>query len=96
MDIRVADTTSGVVSFTRSVEARAKSKGVSVGVYRGGFSGALAKEKNTPAGKAIRAMVIEVSDYLECAMVTKGSCMAEFDAKEKRRRDSAKDAIDLD
>jgi curli biogenesis system outer membrane secretion channel CsgG len=96
VDIRVVDTTSGVVSFTRSVEARAKSKGVSVGVYRGGFSGNLAKEKNTPAGKAIRAMVIEVSDYLECAMVTKGSCMDEFDAKERKRREGAKDAIDLD
>jgi curli biogenesis system outer membrane secretion channel CsgG len=96
VDIRVVDTTTGVVSFTRTVEARATSKGVSVGVYRGGFGGNLAKEKNTPAGKAIRAMVIETSDYLECAMVTQGSCMAEFDAKEKRRRDSAKDAVKLD
>lgn len=96
VDIRVVDTTSGIVSFTRSVEARTKAKGISVGVYRGGFSGNLAKEKNTPAGKAIRAMVIEVSDYLECAMVTKGSCMDEFDAKERKRREGAKDAIDLD
>jgi len=96
VDFRVVDTTSGVVAFTRTVEARAKSKGVSVGVYKGGFAGNLAKEKNTPAGKAIRAMVIEASDFFECAMVTKGSCMGEFDAKEKKRRDSAKDTISLD
>lgn len=96
VDIRVVDTTSGVVSFTRTVEARSSAKGFNVGLYRGGFGGNLAREKKTPAGKAIRAMVIETSDYLECAMVTKGSCLDEFAAKEKRRRDSAKDAIKID
>jgi curli biogenesis system outer membrane secretion channel CsgG len=96
VDIRVVDTTTGVVAFTRTVEGRSTSKGISLGLSRGGFGGNLASEKKTPAGKAIRAMVIETSDYLECAMVTKGSCMDEFDAKERRRRDSAKDAIKLD
>lgn len=96
VDIRVVDSTTGVVAFTRTVEARSSSKGFNVGLYRGGFGGNLAKEKKTPAGKAIRAMVIETADYLECAMVTKGSCMAEFDAKERRRRESAKDAIKID
>ncbi|MDH3402987.1 MAG: CsgG/HfaB family protein [Acidobacteriota bacterium] len=96
VDIRVVDATTGVVAFTRTVEARSEAKGFDVGVYRGGFGGNLAKEKETPAGKAIRAMVIEASDYLECAMVTQGSCMAEFDAKERRRRDGAKDAVKLD
>ena len=96
VDIRVVDTTTGEVAFVRSVEARAGGRGFNIGLSRGGFSGALADEKDTPVGKAIRAMVIEVSDYLECAMVDKGSCMAEFDAKEKKRRASAKDAIKLD
>ena len=32
---------------------KAKAKGINVGVYRGGFGGSLAKEKNTPAGKAM-------------------------------------------
>jgi len=96
VDIRVVDTTTGVVSFTRTVEARSQAKGIKLGLSRGGFSGNLNKEKNTPAGKAIRAMVIETTDYLECAMITKGSCMAEYEAKERRRRDSAKDAIKID
>ncbi len=96
VDIRVVDTTTGVVAFTRTVEGRSTSKGMSLGLSRGGFGGNLASEKKTPAGKAIRAMVIETSDYLECAMVIKGSCMAEFDAKERSRRDSAKDAVKFD
>ena len=96
VDIRVVNSTTGTVDFVRTVEARAKSKGVSLGAYRGGFSGSLAKEEKTPTGKAIRAMVIEVSDYLECVMVKKDSCVAEFDAKEQRRRDSSKKGISLD
>jgi curli biogenesis system outer membrane secretion channel CsgG len=96
VDIRVVDTTTGVVSFTRSIEGRSESKGIAVGLSRGGFSGDLAKEQNTPAGKAIRAMVIEASDYLKCAMVDKGSCMDEFAAKEQKRRDSSKGAVKLD
>jgi curli biogenesis system outer membrane secretion channel CsgG len=96
VDIRVVDSTTGRVAFTRTVEARSEAKGIAVGVYRGGFGGNLEKEQNTPAGKAIRAMVIETAEYLECAMVTQGSCMAEYDAKEQKRRDSAKDAIKID
>ncbi len=96
VDLRVVNTTKGTVDFVRSVEARAKSKGISVGAYRGGWSGSLAQHQKTPVGKAIRAMVIEASDYLECAMVRQDSCLAEFDAKEQRRRESSKKAIKLD
>lgn len=96
VDIRVVDTTTGIVAFTRTVEARSTAKGMSLGLSRGGFGGNLASEQKTPAGKAIRAMVIETAEYLECAMVIKDSCLAEYDAKERRRRDSAKDAIKLD
>jgi curli biogenesis system outer membrane secretion channel CsgG len=96
VDIRVVNTTTGVVEFTRTVEGRSESKGVSLGLYKGGFGGNLEKEQNTPAGKAIRALVVEASDYLQCAMVTKGSCMDEFDAKERKRREGLKNTVKLD
>ncbi|MFP5245646.1 MAG: CsgG/HfaB family protein, partial [Thermoanaerobaculia bacterium] len=96
VDLRVVDTTTGEISFTRTIEARASSGGLSVGVYRGGFGGNLSKYENTPTGKAIRAMVMEISEYLACAMVDQGDCMDEYDAKEKSRRDKTKKAIKLD
>ena len=96
VDLRVVNSTKGTVDFVRSVEARVKSKGVSVGAYRGGWGGNLAHHQKTPTGKAIRAMVIEASDYLVCAMVKQDSCMAEFDAKEAKRRESSKKGIKLD
>lgn len=96
VDLRVVDTTSGEVEFTRTVEARSGGYGLNLGLYRGGFSGNLNKHQNTPVGKAIRAMVMEISEYLGCVMVDKGGCEQEYAAKEKSRREKTKKAIKLD
>ena len=96
VDLRVVDSTSGEIAYTRTVEARTGGKGFSVGVFRSGFAGNLGREKKTPAGKAIRAVLAEITDYLDCAMVRQDSCMAEFDAKEAKRRESLKGSIKLD
>jgi len=96
VDLRVIDTTTGEIEFTRSVEARASSGGLAVGVYRGGFGGNLSKYEKTPTGKAIRAVIMEISEYLSCAMVDQGDCMAEYQAKESSRREKTKKSIKLD
>ncbi len=96
VDVRVVDTTTGEVDFVRTVEAKAKSGGFSIGLYKGGFGGALSKEKKTPAGKAIRAVLVEITDYLACVMVDKDECMAEYNAKERRRRERTKGAVELE
>jgi curli biogenesis system outer membrane secretion channel CsgG len=96
VDLRVIDTTTGEIEFTRSVEARASSGGLAVGVYRGGFGGNLSKYEKTPTGKAIRAVIMEISEYLSCAMVEKGDCLAEYQAKESARREKTKKSIKLD
>jgi curli biogenesis system outer membrane secretion channel CsgG len=67
-----------------------------VSVYRGGVGGNFGKYENTPAGKAIRACLVEISDYLSCVMVDKDQCMDEFKAKEKSRRDRDKKAIKIE
>ena len=96
IDLRVIDTTTGEIEFTRTVEARSSSSGLAVGVYRGGFGGNLGKYEKTPTGKAIRAVMMEISEYLSCAMVDKGGCMDEYNAKEGARREKTKKAIKLD
>ncbi|MBS1270638.1 MAG: hypothetical protein MAG794_01596 [Gammaproteobacteria bacterium] len=97
IDLRVVDTTTSEIVHSRTVEGRASKSGISFGIFKSGFGGRLKSEKKTPAGKAIRAGVVEASDYLVCVMVTKSQrCIDEFDAKEQKRRDSLKDAIDLD
>jgi curli biogenesis system outer membrane secretion channel CsgG len=96
VDLRVIDTTTGEIEFTRTVEARASSGGLSVGLYRGGFGGNLSKYEKTPTGKAIRAVIMEISEYLSCAMVEKGDCLAAYQAKESSRREKTKKSIKLD
>lgn len=96
VDLRVVDTTTAEIAFNRTVEARSGGFGVNLGLFKSGFGGALKNEKKTPAGKAIRAVLVEISDYLTCAMVTQGDCMAEFDAKEAKRKESLKNTIKLD
>ena len=96
IDLRVVDTTTGEIEYSRTVEGRASSYGMHGSVYRGGFGGSLGKYENTPTGKAIRACIMEITDYLGCAMVDKDSCMDEYNAKEKSRRDKTKKSIKLD
>ena len=96
VDLRVIDTTTGEVEFVRTVEGRSSGGGVNVGLYRGGFGGNLSKYEKTPAGKAIRAAIIEISEYLSCAMVEQGDCMDEYQAKESARKEKTKKAIKLD
>ena len=97
IDLRVVDTTTSEVAYSRTVEGRSSESGLSLGLFKGGFGGHLEKENKTPAGKAIRAAVAEASDYLVCVMVTKTqSCIDEFNAKEQKRRKSLKSSIKLD
>jgi curli biogenesis system outer membrane secretion channel CsgG len=96
IDLRVVDTTSGEIVHTRTVEARASSYGVAGSGHVGGLSGGLGKYENTPAGKAIRACLMEISEYLGCVMVDKDACVDEYKAKESARRDKTKKAVKLD
>lgn len=96
IDLRVINATTGEVDFVRTIEGNAKGGGMSIGLYRGGFGGSLSQENKTPAGKAIRAALVEATDYLACVMVKQDGCESEYDAKENRRREKTRGAIDLD
>jgi len=96
VDVRVVDTTTGEISYSRTIEGRSKGGGMSVGIFRGGFGGSLAHEEKTPAGKAIRAALVEITDYLDCVMVKQDGSWPEYRGKEQKRRDSNKKALKLD
>jgi curli biogenesis system outer membrane secretion channel CsgG len=98
VDLKVIDTTTGEIVDSRTVEATSSSGGISLGASHGYFSGGLSKFAKTPAGKAIRACIIEITDYLKCSMIEgrDSSCMQEFDSKESIRRENTKKSIDLE
>ena len=98
VDLKVIEVETGEIADVRTVEATSKSGGLKFGVNRGGFGGSLGGYKKTPTGKAIRACIMEIAEYLECSMVLGEDhrCMAEYDAKEGKRREKTKGSIDLE
>ncbi|MCB1561654.1 MAG: CsgG/HfaB family protein [Xanthomonadales bacterium] len=96
VDIRVVNSTTGEIDFVRTIEGEAKSGGMSVGLYRGGFGGALSGENKTPAGKAIRAALVLTTDYLSCVMVQRNGCESKYEAADQRRREKTRSALDID
>lgn len=96
VDIRVVDTTTGEIAYTRTIEGNAKGGGMRVGLFRGGFGGNLASQNKTPAGKAIRAALVLTTDYLECVMVKQDGCERDFDAADDRRRAKTRSALSID
>tara|TARA_B100001250_G_C19629744_1_gene713225 strand:- start:104 stop:919 length:816 start_codon:yes stop_codon:yes gene_type:complete len=49
-----------------------------------------------PKEKAIRAALISASDYVNCVLVVRGSCLAEFDAQERKRRSKTLGVLSFD
>lgn len=96
VDLRVVDTTTGNIVHARAIEGTAGGGGIRVGLSTGIFSGDFGGFEKTPAGKAVRACIVEIVEYLECAMIKKDSCLQEYEAKEQRRREKTKSAIKLD
>jgi curli biogenesis system outer membrane secretion channel CsgG len=98
VDLKVIDAETGEIADSRTVEASSSSGGLSLGGGVGEFSGSLATYKKTPAGKAIRACIIEISDYLVCSLTKNedDSCRQEYAAKESGRRERTKSSIDLE
>jgi curli biogenesis system outer membrane secretion channel CsgG len=98
VDLKVIDTTTGEIVDARTVEASSSSGGLSLGGGVGIFSGNLSKYEKTPTGKAIRACIIEIAEYLECSLI-KGqddSCMEEYNEKESNRKEKTKKSIELE
>lgn len=96
IDLRVIDAETSEVVYSRTVEGRSSSGGVNLRGYVSGVGGDFAHSKKTPASKAVRAALIEATDYLDCAMVKRDGCEVRYQQKEQRRRDSDKQVLDLD
>lgn len=98
VDLKVIDTETSEIVDTRTIEAKAKKGGMTVGFSSGKFGGNLGQYQKTPAGKAIRACIVYISDYLKCSLVQglDAPCMKKWDKMEEKRRKKTKDSISLD
>jgi len=96
--VKLIDVETGEVVEARTIEANSSGGGLRVSGSVLGMSGGLGKQEKTPTGKAIRACVVHIADYLDCRLASAAddSCRKEYAQKEKKRRDKTRKAIDLD
>jgi len=98
-DVKVFNTSTGTIAYSRSIEGRAKEekKGRAFSGSYGGFSANRAEESEIklPVTRALRAAMIETAQYLDCILYRKDECVAEYEAKDEKRKESTKDTLDL-
>ena len=97
IDVKVVDTTTGAIVDTRTIEAEASGQGLDAGVNLKGISVGGDTFQRTPAGKAIRACIIYISEYLDCSLVQgeDAGCMKKWDKMDQKRRERTKGTINL-
>jgi curli biogenesis system outer membrane secretion channel CsgG len=98
VDLKVIDTETGEIADARTVEATSESTGTRVGISVPFVSTGFQNHEKTPTGKAIRACIIEIAEYLDCSLA-KGKndpCMQEYKVKESKRREKTKSSIKLE
>jgi curli biogenesis system outer membrane secretion channel CsgG len=98
VDLKVIDTETGEIVDTRTIEAEAKGQGLSAGLSIRNFSLHGEDYKRTPAGKAIRACIIYITEYLECSLIhgQDDECMEKWNKMDDRRRAKDKKSIDIE
>jgi curli biogenesis system outer membrane secretion channel CsgG len=98
VDLKVIDTETGEITDARTIEASAKGSALGAGLSLRNFSVGGESYKKTPTGKAIRACILYIAEYLECSMVEgeDAGCMDKFNEMDEKRKEKTKDSIDLD
>lgn len=98
VDLKVIDTETGEIVDARTIEASAKGSALAAGLSLRNFSVGGESYKKTPTGKAIRACILYITEYLECSMVhgEDDDCMEKWNEMDSARKKKTKDSIDLD
>jgi len=98
-DVKVFDTSTSSIAYVRTIEgtAKAEKKGKSFSGGYGGFSMNQSKEEEVklPVTRALRAAMIEASEYLDCVLYQKDECVDEYEAKDAKRKSETMDTLDF-
>lgn len=96
IDLRVVDTSTGEITQARTIEGRTTRTASSLSLAAGSAGFGYEALHSEALAKVVRAAIIEAIDYLECTMVTRDACLAEYADKEQRRLEGTRKAIRLD
>ena len=94
LDLRVVDTSTGEVSYARTIEGHTGGRETRVDLMD--RDAAYRSIENEADAQAVRGAVLEIIDYLECVMVRRDACVAAFESKETQRRDTTRKTFRAD
>jgi len=60
------------------------------------YGSSSSEAQRTPVGQALRAALVDASDYVSCVLVPKEDCEARFAAQDQRRRERTRSVLQLD
>lgn len=86
VDLRVIDSSTARIAWARTIEGFTEGSVKPIDWDRYGLD-------DGPDARAVRAAVLEIIDYLECEIVKRDACIAEFEAKERRRVEATRRAL---
>lgn len=97
IDVKVINTETGAIVDARTIEAEATGQGLAAGLSYKNIDLNGDTFKRTPAGKAIRACIIYIAEYLDCSLIQgqDAGCMKKWEAMDKKRRARTKGGIDI-
>ncbi len=94
LNLRVVDTSSGEVSYARTIEGHTSGHETKVDLAKP--NAGMEMIQNEADAQAVRGAVLEIIDYLECVMVRRDACVAAFQTKETERRDTTRKTFKTD
>ena len=97
-DLKVINVKTAAIAYSRSIEGKVSNvlKKQSIKINNNSYTYKEEVEvlKKTVPSRAIRAAINEIAGYLDCVLYLKDDCIAEYEAKEERRKRS-NDVLDF-
>ena len=99
VDVRVIDTKSGTIPFSRTIEGttssvtKADRSGLALGIID--TTSEKRSFETTSATRALRAALIKVVNYLDCQLYLKNECLEDFEAEELNRKKATEGTFSL-
>ena len=97
-DLKVINVKTAAIAYSRSIEGNVSNSSQKQGIKINKNDFSLKEEveivKKTVPSRAIRSAINEIAGYLDCVLYLKDECIAEYEAREERRK-RRNDALDF-
>ena len=91
-DLKVINVKTAAIAYSRSIEGKisnvSKKESIKINKNNFRFQEEVETVKKTVPSRAIRSAINEIAGYLDCVLYLKNHCIAEYEAKEERRKKS--------